>query len=266
MGLTDVTIVDPVPVPLSRVLNPAVARSIGALHEGRGVTTRFGVGVTDVDRTADGLEVRLADGTTLPAATVVVGIGAVPNDEWLRGSGITTDDGVVCDKFSRSVDDPHVWAVGDVARWWNPRHGRRVRIEHWTNAVEQAMCVAHNITRPDDLRSHDAVEYVWSDQYDWKIQLVGRTGGDLDHVTVDGADPERSFAVLYADGECFSGALVVNWPKALVTARKALGGSARPPLADVRTAVEAARPKPRSAPLLDGGVRTEPAHAAAAAR
>lgn len=247
LGIGEVTMVDPVEVPLSRVLSPEVASRVAALHERHGVRTRFGVGVTDVVADSCGLEVRLADGSALEAATVVVGIGAVPNDDWVRGSGITVDDGVVCDEFSRSVDDPHVWAVGDVARWWHAGHQRSVRVEHWTNAVEQAACVAHNVVHPADLRNHAPVEYVWSDQHDWKLQLVGRTGGDQRHVFVGGGDPARSFAVLYADDDdSFSGALTVNWPKALLTCRRSLGRG-RLPLGQVRADVEAARPKPRTA-------------------
>lgn len=219
MGIDEVTLVDPVPVPLSRVLDPAVAELFGRLHTNHGVSTRFGVGVGGIEPPG----VTLTDGTTLTAAAIVVGIGAVPNDEWLRGSGLTIEDGIVCDRFSRASENVH--AVGDVARWFHPRHQRLVRAEHWTNAVEQASCVAHNIVHPDDLRAHEPVEYVWSDQYDWKIQLAGRTGGDSDHVLVPGADPDRSFAVLYANpGGGFAGAVTVNWPRALITARRALVG------------------------------------------
>ena len=237
MGVEHVTVVDPVPVPLSRVLNPAVAQRFATLHADRGVDTRFGVGVVGIDEVPGGLAVRLSDGATLPAAVVVVGIGAVPNDEWLRSSGLQIDDGVVCDEYSRAVGAPHVHAVGDVARWFHRRHGRLVRVEHWTNAVEQAACVAHNIVHADAPRAHEPVEYVWSDQYDWKIQLAGRTGGDLDHITVPGADPERSFAVLYADPDGgFAGAVTVNWPRALVSCRRLLGAAST--LEEVRGSVE----------------------------
>ncbi|MFF9808216.1 NAD(P)/FAD-dependent oxidoreductase [Streptomyces coeruleorubidus] len=238
LGLEEVTVVDPVPVPMSRVLNPAVAERFARLHADRGVDMRFGVGVSGIDQVSDGLAVRLTDGATLPAATVVVGIGAIPNDEWLRSSGLQIDNGVVCDENSRAVGAPHVHAVGDVARWFHPRHGSLVRVEHWTNAVEQAACVAHNIVHPDRPRAYEPVEYVWSDQYDWKIQLAGRTGDDLAHVTVEGADPTRTFAVLYADPEGgFSGAVTVNWPRALITCRRAL--AATHTLDEVRRTVEA---------------------------
>ena len=98
-----------------------------------------------------------------------------------------------------------------------------MRIEHWTNAVDQAACVAHNITHPDDLRSYEPVEYVWSDQYDWKIQVAGRTTG-LETISLS-ADPvnDNRFAALYTEGEQqLTGAAIVNWPRALIECRRAL--------------------------------------------
>jgi NADPH-dependent 2,4-dienoyl-CoA reductase/sulfur reductase-like enzyme len=234
LGVGDVTVVDPVPVPLSRVLHPAVAGRFGALHRERGVVTRFGTGVAGLDHGPGGLAVRLTDGSRLPAATVVVGIGAIPNEEWLASSGLRVAGGVVCDQYSRAT--PGVHAVGDVARWFHPGHGAHVRSEHWTNAVEQAACVAHNIANPGQPRPYAPVEYVWSDQYDWKIQLAGRTGGDLRPVTVDRPDKASSFAVLYEAGDGrLAGAVAVNWPRALVTCRRALAGGQ--PLDDVLEAV-----------------------------
>ncbi|SNR35945.1 NAD(P)/FAD-dependent oxidoreductase [Actinomadura mexicana] len=239
-GLADVTLVDPMPVPLGRVLNLAVAERFVRLHADRGVATRFGTAVTGVEVVDGGLVVMLEGGTSLPAATVVVGIGAVPNDGWVRGSGLTVADGIVCDQYCRAEGAANIYAVGDVARWFHPRHRRLVRAEHWTNAVEQAGCVAHNITHPNDPRAHAPIEYAWTDQYGWQIQLVGRTGGSLDHVTLAGADPDRSFAVLYAHstGE-FAGAVTVNWPRAVITCRRALRTPA--PLDTVRENITAAR-------------------------
>ncbi|MES9602412.1 MULTISPECIES: NAD(P)/FAD-dependent oxidoreductase [Actinomadura] len=244
MGLADVTLVDPARAPLGRVLSPAVARRFARLHADRGVRTRFGAAVTGVEAVDGGLVVGLDDGSRLPAATVVVGIGAVPNDEWVRGSGLTVADGVVCDRYSRARGASNVHAVGDVARWFHPRRRRLVRAEHWTNAVEQAERVAHNITHPDDLQAHDPVEYAWTDQYDWRIQMVGRTGGGLDHVILPGADPDHGFAVLYADpaGE-FAGAVAVNWPRVVIACRKALRAPVS--LATMRENITAATERPR---------------------
>jgi phthalate 3,4-dioxygenase ferredoxin reductase subunit len=223
LGVEDVTIVDPIPVPLGKALDVECATALAELHSRHGVATRFGVGVSGIDPVGDRLAVRLTDGSELTAATVVVGIGVVPNVEWLADSGLRLDNGVVCDEYSRSVTDPHVHAVGDVARWLHPRYQQLTRVEHWTNAVDQADCVAHNIVHPDQLRAHDAVPYAWTDQYDWKVQLVGRTGADYEQIRIDNPGAADSFTTLYAgSGGEFVGAVVANWPRALITCRRTL--------------------------------------------
>ncbi|MGH3624375.1 MAG: NAD(P)/FAD-dependent oxidoreductase [Sciscionella sp.] len=230
LGL-DVTIVDPVSVPMSRVLGIGVGELFCVLHRDNGVHTRFGIGVEGIDGERGALRVLLTGGETLDASVVVVGIGASPNDAWLGSSGLLVDNGVVCDEHCRALDAPHVYAVGDVARWWHPRHDERVRAEHWTNAVEQATAVAHTIAHPGEPRSYAPVEYVWSDQYGWRIQVVGRTGVGRHELVGDPADGR--FAAIYStDGESLAGLVTVNWPKAMITARRAL--VAGTPLADVR--------------------------------
>ncbi|TKJ34383.1 FAD-dependent oxidoreductase [Blastococcus sp. CCUG 61487] len=221
----EVTMVDPLATPLARIVGPEVGRPLEELHRRRGVDTRFGVGVEAIEGKAGDLTVRLTDGTVLSAATVLVGIGAVPNDGWLADSGLLVDNGVVCDRFCRAVDSDRVWAVGDVARWQDPRHPAERRVEHWTNAVEQAAVVAHNIVHPDDLQAYAPLDYVWSDQYDWKMQIVGHVARGARHEIVGdlSADPARG-AVLYADDDGrLAGAVTVNWPKVTVASRRALG-------------------------------------------
>lgn len=233
LGL-DVTLVDPLPVPMSRVLNAEIGGWFVDLHRRHGVRSMFGVGVEDIDGERGDLKIRLTDGTILQAATVVVGIGAEPNDDWLRSSGLIVDNGLVCDEHCRAVDSPNVYAVGDVARWFHPRHGTEVRVEHWTNAVDQAVCVAHNIAHPEDIRSYSPVEYVWSDQHDWKVQVVGRADDTSDHVLLGDPAEDNRFAVLYSnDGQALRGAAIVNWPRALIECRRALKTGAG--LAEVRS-------------------------------
>lgn len=224
----EVTIVDPLEVPVGRVLGREVGLLFADLHHRNGVATHFGTGVEAVEGRAGDLTVRLTDGQSLPAATVVVGIGARPNDGWLASSGLLVDDGVVCNEYCQAVDAPEVYAVGDIARWMHLGHAESCRVEHWTNAVEQAACVAHNIAHPEDLRAYRPVEYVWSDQYDWKIQIVGRAAratqhrliGDLGRPSGPGAAKPRAVA-LYTDGSGqFTAAAIVNWPKALIASRK----------------------------------------------
>lgn len=226
----EVTVVDPMPSPIGRVVGPEIGRWFTDLHHRHGVSTRFGVGVEAVEGAAGRLRVRLTDGTELPAATVVVGIGAIPNDGWLADSGLLIEDGVLCDEYSRAVDTPGVFVVGDVARWFHPGHREHVRVEHWTNAVEQGICAAHNIAHPDDLRSYRPVEYVWSDQYDWKIQIVGRPVRGTRHEVVGDLSGEKPrAAVLYTDPDSglLHGAVTVNWPKALVQCRRLVTQAAR---------------------------------------
>ena len=118
--------------------------------------------------------VRLADGSVLPADVVVVGIGVRPETAWLEGSGIEVKDGVVCDA-SCATNAPNVVAAGDVARWTNPRYGESMRVEHWTNAVEQAQAaVARLLDGPEAAKPFDPVPYVWSDEYDTKLAVAGR--------------------------------------------------------------------------------------------
>lgn len=91
-----------------------------------------------------------------------------------------------------------MYAVGDAARWYRPRRGRASWAEHCTSAVEQAGCAGYTIARPETPQRNDPIEYVWSDQYDWKIQIAGRTGSDLTHVTIDRGTPTPAFAVPFA--------------------------------------------------------------------
>jgi phthalate 3,4-dioxygenase ferredoxin reductase subunit len=251
----EVTVIDPLPTPIGRVVGPEIGRLFSELHHRHGVATRFGVGVEAIEGTAGNLRVRLTDGSQLQAATVVVGIGAVPNDGWLADSGLPLDNGVLCDQYSRALDAPDIFAVGDVARWFHPGHREYVRVEHWTNAVEQGVCAAHNIVHPDDLRAYHPVEYVWSDQYDWKAQIVGRPNHGTRHEivgTLSGENPRA--AVLYTDetGRLW-GAVTVNWPKALVQCRRLVTDGAT--FDDALTRVSALAPAPVhpvDAPLTGG--------------
>ena len=226
------TVVDPLETPIGRVLGDRVGAVLTGLHHRHGTTTRFGVGVDRVEGEEGDLRVVLADGDVLRAGIVVVGIGAVPADAWLAGSGVRVDDGVVCDEVGRALGGDGsvllgVHAVGDVARWTTATGPRRV--EHWTGVVEQATTVARTIADPDADAVHRDTGYVWSDQYDQTVQVVGRTGGEPSAVVGDlDAGPVRAAAVWSDTDGRLTGLAAISWPKALVTGRKMLaaGGSA----------------------------------------
>jgi phthalate 3,4-dioxygenase ferredoxin reductase component len=217
-----VTLVDVESVPMGRVAGAAIGTRLSELHEQRGVRTRFGVGVRSITGAEGALTVQLDDGTELEAAIVVAGLGAVPNVGWLAGSGLPVDDGVVCDEYLRVDGGPNVYACGDIARFPHAGLGRAARAEHWTNAADQARCVAHNIVHPGEPKAYRPTDYAWSDQYDWKLQVVGSPAAAATEELIGDLLAERPrVATLYADANgALCGAAVLNWPKALVLCRR----------------------------------------------
>ena len=230
----DVTLVDPVPVPMERAVGPVVGALLADVHHRHGVRTHFGVGVQAVSGRAGDLTVTLTDGSELRAETVTVGIGAIPNDRWLHGSGLVIDDGVVCDEYLAAVGAEHVFAAGDVARWPHPEPAALVRSEHWTNAADQARCVARNIARPGAWETFQPSDYVWSDQYDWKVQLAGHRARAVAEWVIGTPQAERpQVTVLHADATGrLCAAVCLNWPKAFVQCRRLL--DERAPAAQAR--------------------------------
>jgi NADPH-dependent 2,4-dienoyl-CoA reductase/sulfur reductase-like enzyme len=225
-----VLVVDVVANPYARSLGAELGEIVSSVHARHGVEARYGTAVAAVRRGPDGIAVELSDGSTVPADVVVVGIGAAPNTQWLVGSGLSVDDGVVCDRWGRAVGADGVWAAGDVARWGGHRH------EHWTSAVEQARAVAHNIAAPLDRIPSAGDGYVWSDQYDWKIQLVGDTGVHLDCMVIGDVEQPR-VAALFCDADgVLIGTATVNWPKAFLAGRRAIGSAAAAHAAALRDA------------------------------
>lgn len=223
LGL-QVTLVDPVAAPMARMVGADMARHLAGLHAANEVRAVLGVAVADVRRNAGGYEVGLADGTVLAADVVLAGIGARPNDEWLARSGLPVADGVLCDSGCRVLGWPDICAVGDVARWTHPRHGQPIRIEHWTNAVEQAAHVARTALDPHAPREYAPIEYVWTEQYGCKIQVSGQPSGQPVVVTDGGA----RLGVLYGDDqERLTGAVTADWPRAMLAARSVLAAGGR---------------------------------------
>ena len=177
----EVHVVDLLPKPLVRVLGDAVADRVQALHEEHGV--RFHLGTSVVQASASHLE--LGDGTVLDVDVLLEAMGVVPTTAWLAGSGLDLEDGVVCDDRGQAA--PGVWAVGDVARWGGTRH------EHWTSATRQAEAVATAVLG----LPAEPVEppYWWSDQYDVKLQGLGRIEPGDDAVVVEAGPRQRPLAV-----------------------------------------------------------------------
>ena len=208
-----VTMVEPLPTPLGRVLGDDIGGVMAEVHVEHGVDLRTGVGVDRLEADAGRVaRVVLTDGTVVEADLVVIGIGVLPNTEWLEGSGLTLDNGVVCDATMLAA--PGVTAAGDVARWPNQRFDGLMRVEHWDNAIEQGVHAAERLlVDDDDAVPFEPVPWFWSDQYDRKIQLAGRIQpGDDTHLAT-GSLEERRFAQLFGRDGRLVGVLGFNRPR-----------------------------------------------------
>jgi len=156
--------------------------------------------------------VNLSDNTSVQADVVVVGIGVIPNTEWLEGSGLELDNGVVCDETCLAA--PGIAAAGDVARWPNRRFGETMRVEHWDNAIDQGQHAARRLVSADrQAQPYAPVPWFWSDQYDRKIQLAGRVRPDDEVRVITGSIEERRFAALYGRAGRLVGVLGFNRPR-----------------------------------------------------
>jgi len=221
----DVTMVEALEAPFGRVLGVEMGAVMAEVHRHHGVDLRTGVGVDEVLGDGRVAGVRLADGTTLDVDLLVVGIGVVPNTEWLEGSGLTLANGVVCDATCLAA--PGVVAAGDVARWPNPRYGEVMRGEHWDNAVQQGVHAARRLLQPDEEATPFApVPWFWSDQYDRKVQLAGRPHPDDEVRVVAGSTAEHRFAAFYGRDGRFNAALGMNRPRQVMQSKGLLEAGA----------------------------------------
>lgn len=210
-----VTLVTDQHVPLSDAVGTEIGGMLTALHEEHGVRV-----VTEamVERVCHDGEratgVRLVDGRSVDGDAVLVGIGTRANVEWLDGSGITVGNGVECDDTLHA--GCNIWAAGDVASWPDSLTGERLRIEHRTNAGEQGMVVARNILAGrDGAQPFRTVPYVWSDQYDRKIQVYGLVRGAEQMRVVDGSIADRKLTAVFGRDGHVTGALGVNMVRPL---------------------------------------------------
>lgn len=164
----------------------------------------------------------LTDGTVLAADLVVVGIGVSPHTEWLEGSGLTIDNGIVCDE-TLWTGSPGVYAAGDVANWLNPMFGVRQRMENWTAAAEQGAAAVRNALDPEHAKPYATVPYFWSDWYGSRIQFVGVPDAD-EVLLVDGdASRDDRWTALYRRGDRLVGALTVNGQTVIMKYRRMIG-------------------------------------------
>ncbi|MFC0115788.1 NAD(P)/FAD-dependent oxidoreductase [Kibdelosporangium aridum] len=211
LGL-EVTVIETLPTPMLGPLGAEMGQACAGLHARNGVTLITGVPVSELVGSSRVRAVRLADGREIPADIVVVGIGAIPNVEWLAGSGLTINGGVVTDARC-STDIPQVVAVGDCASSFNDHAGTVIRLEHWTNALQQPKIAAASLLgRASVHAARFSVPYFWSDQYGARLQFAGHRR-DGDEVEVVEGSLEGAFAAVYRRDSRPVAVLAVDQPR-----------------------------------------------------
>jgi NADPH-dependent 2,4-dienoyl-CoA reductase/sulfur reductase-like enzyme len=222
-----VVMVEPQPEPLASVLGEQIGALVSRLHRAEGVDVRTGVGVDSVTGQDRVEKVALTDGSEVDTDLVVVGIGSRPATDWLEGSGVEVDNGVVCDRVGRT-SAPHVWALGDVASWQNAT-GHQARVEHWSNVAEQARVLVPSLLGQALPSNLVVVPYFWSDQYDIKIQCLGEPeADDVVHLVEDDG---RKFLAYYERDGVVAGAVGGGMPGAVMKTRAKIAAGA--PIGDV---------------------------------
>lgn len=203
----DVVMIDPAPVPLQRVLGDELGAVFADLHAEHGVTLRLGVGVEAVVGSGRVEGVALSDGSVEHVDVVVIGIGVVPRAELLRGQTmIEVDNGIVVDEFLETAVEG-IFAAGDVANAFHARYGRRLRVEHWANALNQGEHAGANTCRAN--QPYERLPYFFSDQYDLGLEYVGHAG-TADRLVLRGDVAARRFVAIWHDNERVNAAMAVN--------------------------------------------------------
>jgi 3-phenylpropionate/trans-cinnamate dioxygenase ferredoxin reductase subunit len=202
----DVTLIEPLELPLLRVLGPELGAFYRDVHADQGVELRFGTGVEAIEGSGRAERVRTSDGTTIDCTAVVVGIGVAPRTELVQDIA-RVDNGIVVDeRLQSSVDG--VFACGDVANAAHPVFTRHVRVEHWANALEQGPAAARSMLG-QDVR-YDKVPYFFSDQYDVGMEYAGLHDPGSDELVLRGDMGSREFIAFWLRGDRLMAGMNVN--------------------------------------------------------
>jgi 3-phenylpropionate/trans-cinnamate dioxygenase ferredoxin reductase subunit len=207
----EVTVIEMADLPLQGVMGNEIGRVFAALHRDHGVDLRLGSGVREVIG-HDGRVVAVVttDGDEIVADTVVAGIGARPVVDLAVAAGLDLDDGVAVDSALRT-SDPDIFAAGDIASIDHPLIEGRVRVEHWSNALDSGPAAARSMLGQDV--SYDRLPYFFTDQYDLGMEYIGYAPpGIYDTVTLRGDVDGRVFQAFWLrDGQARAGMHVNMW-------------------------------------------------------
>ena len=216
------TMVDPLPQPMCRVLGNELGGLLADVHRERGVDVRCGVGIAElIGRSGTVIGARLADGRRLDCDLVLVGVGTVPNVDWLRDSGLGLENGIVCDERCRAGHG--IYAAGDVAAWRLGAEAVVRRVEHRMHATEQGDYVARAIVLGEEVEPFAPTPFFWSDQCGLRIQSHGFPAA-TDRIDIaQGALEDRKFLATYVRDGRVSAVLAVNMAREARRARALVG-------------------------------------------
>jgi 3-phenylpropionate/trans-cinnamate dioxygenase ferredoxin reductase subunit len=236
-GGAEVTVIDPMSVPLERVLGPEVGAVYADVHRDHGVELLLQTGVEGIEDRGALLGVKAGDGSTIECELVVVGIGVAARVALAEAAGIKTDNGILVDQ-ALATSAPGVYAAGDVANAWHPFYQRHVRVEHWANALNQGPAAARAMLGQDV--GYDRIPYFFSDQYDVGMEYAG-FATEWDEVVFRGDPASREFIAFWLRDERVVAGMNLNvWDvneqlQALIRSRKAVDKAA---LADPGSALD----------------------------
>ncbi len=205
----EVTVIDPLALPNERIFGTEVGSFYRDVHLEHGVEMLLGRGVEAFEGDGGVARVRLSDGAHVECDFAVVGVGVVPRSELARDAGLAVDNGIVVDE-QLLTSAPNIYAAGDVANAWHPFHERRIRVEHWANALNQGPAAARSMLGEDV--SYERIPYFFSDQYDVGMEYSGYAE-NWDEVVLRG-DPaagEGFVAFWLRDGHVLAGMNVNVW-------------------------------------------------------
>ena len=207
----EVAMVAPEAVPLERVLGPLLGGVYRDLHADHGVDLHLSTQIEAIVGKEAAQGVRTSDGNVIEGDLVVVGVGVSARDELARDAGLMLENGIVVDEFL-STSAPDVFAAGDVAATWNPMYNRRIRMEHWANALNQGQTAARNMLSQDSqITAYTKLAYFYSDQFDLGMEYNGYAA-DWDQVVVRGDLAAREFLAFWLkDGRVLAGMNANVW-------------------------------------------------------
>ncbi len=257
-----VTLIDPMPTLLSEVAGPRVGAALTTLHRGRGVDVRTATGIAGVEWGTRGVVANLTDGTIVRADAALVAIGAVPETDWLIGTGLDVERGVACEPTLHALGADDIVACGDCARWPNLRFGGASRrVEQWVTTTLMAQHAADALlVGRDSATAFTPIPWGWTEQWGMRLHLVGSPAPSAEHRVADG-DPEAlrgAFSLHDELGRMVAG-ISAERPGVTLRLMDELAGAWPEPPADAAARWREAAVAPQRRSAEHHGARPEPA-------